>query len=78
MEKMKADILILGNLICKYKLTGGGKIYPCRKEDLNEWFDYEEAMVVVGDVIVDSFDSGMRTVVVTGTVAAKGGNDGSL
>lgn len=78
-EKVKADILILGDLICKQKLMGGGgKIYPCRKEELNEWFDYEEAMVVVGDVVVDSFDSGMRTVVVTGAVAAKGGNDGSL
>lgn len=78
MEKIKADILINGDLICKQTLIGGGKIYPCGKENLDEWFDYDNALVINGDVAVDSFDSKQYTVVVTGSIAAKGGNDGSL
>lgn len=78
MEKIKADVLINGDLICEYKLNGGGKIYPCRKENLDEWFDYDNALVIDGDVVVDNFDSKQYTVVVTGSVAAKGGSDGSF
>lgn len=57
---------------------GGGKIYPCRKENLDDWFDANNALVIDGDVVVDSFDSKQYIVVVTGSVATKGGSDGSL
>lgn len=73
MEKIKVDILVIGNLICNDNLRGGGKIYPCKSEELDLWFDVEHALVIDGDVIVDNFDSKDYTVVVTGAVAAKGG-----
>lgn len=78
MEKIKVDILILGDLVCKQKLTGGGKIYPCRKENLDEWFDTNDSLVIDGDVVVDNFDSKQYTVVVTGAVASKGGSHGRI
>ena len=74
MEKIKADILITGDLICKeYSTGGGGKIYSCKKEDLHEWFDVHSAVIIDGDVLVDSFDSKEYTVVVCGANACKGG-----
>ena len=76
MEKITADILINGNLICKIMLTGGGEIHPCRKEKLNEYFNVKDAVHIIGDVVVDSFDSKERTVVVTGSVASQGGGYG--
>lgn len=78
MEKQKVDVLIKGNLICKQILRGGGKIYSCKSEKLDEWFDYEKALVIDGDVVVDSFNSKEYTVVVTGAVAAKGGSHGNF
>ena len=75
MEKIKADILIKGDLICEKMLnSGGGQIYSCKTDDLDEWFDVHSAVVIDGDVVVDSFDSMDYTVVVTGAVVAKGGN----
>lgn len=74
MEKIRVDILIKGNLICKQILRGG--IYPCKSEKLNEWFDYEKALVIDGDVVVDSFNSKEYTVVVTGAMAVGGGSHG--
>lgn len=78
MEKLKVDVLIKGDLICKQILTGGGEIYPCKIEKLNEWFDYDSALVIDGDIVVDNFNSMDYTVVVTGALAAKGGSHGSL
>ena len=78
MEKIKVDILILGDLVCEQKLTGGGKIYPCRKENIDELFDTNNALVIDGDVVVDNFNSKEYTVVVTGAVASKGGRDGRI
>lgn len=78
MEKIKVDILILGDLVCEQTLTGGGKIYPCRKENLDEWFETNNALVIDGDVVVDNFNSKQYTVVVTGAVASKGGPDGRI
>lgn len=74
---IKVDVLIKGNLVSN-SIVGGGKIYPCRKENLDEWFDTNNALVIDGDVVVDNFDSKQYTVVVTGSVASKGGSDGSL
>lgn len=71
MERIKADILINGSLICKEKL-GGGKIYSCKKEKLDEWFDTHNAVVIDGDVLVGSFNSACYTVVVTGNLASGG------
>ena len=73
MDKKKADIVILGNLICEEKLTGGGKIYSCKREDLGKCFDVGDACVVDGDVCAGSFNAGGLCVVVCGAVAAKGG-----
>lgn len=56
----------------------GGQIYSCKTDDLDEWFDVHSAVVIDGDVVVDSFNSMDYTVVVTGAVAAKGGSHGSL
>lgn len=52
---------------------GGGKIYSCKKEDLHEWFDVHSAVIIDGDVLVDSFDSKEYTVVVCGANACEGG-----
>lgn len=76
MGKIKADILIKGDLICEKMLNGGRQIYSCKSEDLDEWFDVHSAVVIDGDVVVDSFDSMDYTVVVTGAVATKGGYHG--
>lgn len=70
MEKIKVDVLIKGNLICKQ--ISGGQIYPCKSEKLDEWFDYEKALVIDGDVIVNSFNSMEYVVVVTGAAAVGG------
>ena len=72
MEKIKVDVLIKGNLICKQISGGGGKIYPCKSEKLDEWFDYEKALVIDGDVVVNSFNSMEYVVVVTGAAAVGG------
>lgn len=50
-----------------------GKIYSCKKEDLHEWFDVHSAVIIDGDVLVDSFDSKEYTVVVCGANACEGG-----
>lgn len=71
MEKIKVDVLIKGNLICK-QISGGGQIYPCKSEKLDEWFDYEKALVIDGDVVVNSFNSMYYVVVVTGAAAVGG------
>lgn len=76
MEKIKADILIRGDLICKEKLIGGGKLYPCRREDVEAFFDIDGACVVEGGLRVDGLDTGDKTVVVCGAVAVEGGGDG--
>lgn len=78
MEKKKADIVIYGNLICKQKLTGGGKLYL--QNDVNtltEFFDIEGTCVIHGDLQVESFNACDLCVVVCGYVAAKGGSDGA-
>ncbi len=72
---IKVDVLIEGNLVAN-NIVGGGKIYPCRKEKLYEYFDVEDAVRIDGSVTVDSFDSKQYTVVVTGAVAAQGGGYG--
>lgn len=77
MEKIKVDILIRGNLICKELLTGG-KIYSSKNECLDEYFDIHDSVVITGDVVVDRFYSKEYTVVVAGSIVAKGGSDGSL
>ena len=76
MEKIKADVLILGDLICKEKLTGGGKLYPCRREEVEEFFDIDGACVVEGDLTVCGLDTGGKVVVACGAVAVEGGGDG--
>lgn len=75
-EKIQADLVILGNLICERRLTGGGKIYPCRREQLESFFDIGGACIIEGDVCVDNFHTGGRCVVVCGGVSAKGGGNG--
>lgn len=52
-------------------------MYPCRRENVEEFFDTSEACVVNGDLIVDGFDTGGKVVVVCGALAVKGGCDGS-
>ena len=78
MERIKVDVLVLGDLICKEKLTGGGKLYPCRREEVEEFFDIDGACIVRGDVEASCFDSGEKVVAVCGSVAAKGGGHGEL
>lgn len=77
MEKIKADILVFGDLICKEKLIGGGKLYPCRRNDVEAFFDTTDACVIAGDLIADSLDTGDKVVVVCGALAVKGGSDGA-
>ena len=74
MEKKKADVLIIGDLICKNRI-GGGQIYACSLRHL-DCFDYENALVIDGNVIVNSFDNKGLCIVVTGDVVTEGGSDG--
>lgn len=71
--KEKVDFVINGNLICKKSLMGGGKIYSCNKNDLDVYYDTKDAIHIDGDVLVDSFNFKHKTVVVTGSISAKGG-----
>ena len=73
MEKKKVDIVILGNLICEQKLTGGGNLYPCIREELESFFDISEACIIEGDVCVNSFNAANKCIVVCGSIASKGG-----
>ena len=73
MGKLKADVVIYGDLICKEKLQGGGKIYVTSRKELESFFDIDGACVVRGNVETSSFDSGEKVVVVCGAVAVKGG-----
>ena len=75
MQKKKIDIIIKGNLICKNRI-GGRQIYTCSLQHLNDCFDYEDALVIDGNVRVDSFDSKELCVVVTEGISTKGGSDG--
>lgn len=68
--------MIFGNLICKEILSGGGKIYSCPAEKVDEWFDTEGACIVHGDIRTGSFLGGRLAVVVAGSVTAEGGGDG--
>lgn len=72
MEKIKADLLIKGNLICEKMLMGGG-VFP--SADLS-YFDTSEAVIIDGDLTVQNFDSKEQTVVVCGFAVAKGGDYG--
>lgn len=77
MEKIKTDILILGDLICEKSLIGGGgKIYLTKKEDVGRNFDVSSACVVEGDIHIKSFDNGDKTVVVCGAASVEGGSYG--
>lgn len=73
MEKKKADIIIYGNLICEQKLTGGGKIYSCLKENLEAFFDIDGACAIEGNLHVENFNAADKCVVVCGSIATKGG-----
>lgn len=72
MEKIKVDIFIEGNLLCINKLHGGG-IYALGNNSLNEYFDIDSAVRINGTINIESFDSSDKIVVVTGSVACKGG-----
>lgn len=52
-------------------------MYPCRRENVEEFFDTTDACVIAGDLIADSLDTGGKVVVACGAVAVKGGGDGS-
>ena len=72
--KTKVDLLIVGNLLCSNELvTGGGGVCHCPSELLEENFDTSEAIAIHGDVSVESFDAKYKVVVVTGSIAVKGG-----
>lgn len=77
MEKKKADIVIIGNLLANRAIGGGGNLYLQKNVNtLQEFFDIEGACVIHGDLQVESFNAGDLCVVVCGYVAAKGGGDG--
>lgn len=76
MEKKKADIVIIGNLLAN-RVIGGGNLYLQKDVNtLQEFFDIEGACVIHGDLQVDNFNAGDLCVVVCGWAAAKGGGDG--
>lgn len=76
MEKKKADIVIIGNLLAT-KSIGGGNLYLQKDvNNLQEFFDINGACVIHGDLRVDNFNAGDLCVVVCGWAAAKGGGDG--
>lgn len=71
----KVDLLIIGNLLTINKLhVGGGKLQHCPADKLDEYYDLSEAVVIEGDVVVDSFVSKGKFVVVTGAISTKGGS----
>lgn len=72
--RQKADVIISGNLTAQ--AIGGGNLYACKEEQLEECFDCADAVRIQGDVCVDSFDACHRTVVVLGYVAQRGGQHG--
>lgn len=74
MEKIKADILINGDLICEQKLNGGGQIYST--SDVEKYFDASNAIIIDGDVNINSIDSKNYIIVITGSVITKGGSYG--
>ena len=77
--KTKADILIVGNLLCINDIRSmwGGVICHCPLRLLEENFDTSEAITIHGDVSVESFDAKDKVVVVTNAISTKGGGYGS-
>ena len=78
-RKIKADVVIIGNLLSARGITsnptGGGNLYlQIDKSTLGEFFDIEGACVIEGDVKVENFNAADKTVVVCGWAAAKGGD----
>lgn len=74
--KTKADILIVGNLLCINEIRGG-QLYHCPLRLLEENFDTRDAITIHGDVSVESFDAKGKVVVVTNAISTKGGGYGS-
>ena len=73
--KQKADVVIFGNLIGERQIEGGGIFCLPDNGKIDDYFETDNAIVVHGDVCVDTFDAGSRTVVVCGSVAQKGGSN---
>lgn len=74
--KTKADLLIVGNLLCINEIRRG-KICHCPLRLLEEKFDTSEAVTIHGDVSVESFDAKDKVVVVTNAISTKGGGYGA-
>lgn len=74
--KTKAEILIVGNLLCINEIRGG-QICHCPLRLLEENFDTSEAITIHGDVSVESFDAKDKVVVVTNAISTKGGGYGA-
>lgn len=75
MEKKVANVVIYGDLIsnCKIKLLGGAKITHCKKDLVESSFDISSALIIHGNLWIDSFENNDFLIVVTGTIATKGG-----
>lgn len=68
--KKKIDILIIGNLNCKYYLSGGA--ISCLIDEVENFFDVSTSCVLKGDVEVDTFNTADKIVVVTGDISEGG------
>lgn len=70
----QVNLYIRGNLICSCisaSCGGGGELLSlCGNEDLTG-FDISRAIIIDGDVHVESFNTGGMTVVVLGNIVAK-------
>lgn len=67
---MKVNMLIKGNLISHGNITGGG-IRQCRESEIGTKYDVSNAVIIEGNVVVQSFDSYSNIVIVCGHITAK-------
>lgn len=74
MEKIKVDVLIDGSLICEQKIMGGGRIYSLHNAE--DCFDVSKAIVIKGNIDIDSLDSKDYVIAVTNSISTKGGDYG--
>lgn len=72
MKKIKADILIKGNLICSNNVTGGGQIYSTHKPE--KYFNTTESIVIDGDININNLNSKQYVIVVVGSIITNGGS----
>lgn len=67
---MKVNMVIIGNLISYGNITGGG-IRQCKESEIGTKYDISNAIIIKGDVVVQSFDNYSNIVIVCGCISAK-------